>query len=559
MGYNLVTNLESCYTSVPHLLYYSHVPTAIATLLFGIFVFLMNREKNVVVGRLLLLVSVAFVCWAISDIVIFVNPDSRKIMLLWSLVNLFELLVSSGTLYFSYVFLEKKDVPFAYKILFGSLFSIYILFIPTAFNLTGFDGPNCEAGQGVLMKYYYFLETYLLSWTVIYLFRNIIRSQMQDRRYRMLFAVGAICFLASFSGTNIVSSITGKWEILQYGLFGMPVFLGFLTYLIVQYRAFSIKLLGAQALVVALVALIGSQFFFIQNETNKVLTAITLVISVVFGWILIRSVRKEVERKEELQRISDSLATANQRLKELDNTKTEFISIASHQLRTPLTAIKGYLSLLLEGSYGAVSADVRDVLEKVNLVNRNLIGLVEDLLNVSRIDAGRIRYTFLPTGVETLVTDKVSMFMPLAREKGIELSAHVPETPLPKLSLDAGKIGESLSNLIDNALKYTDAGSVRVSVELSGEGVRITVTDTGIGLKPEDLAKLFEKFVRTEETTKRYVSGTGLGLYVGRSFVTAHGGHMWAESEGIGKGSRFIIELPIRNPRENGESGMGKP
>ncbi|MEI7749603.1 MAG: HAMP domain-containing sensor histidine kinase [Candidatus Moraniibacteriota bacterium] len=326
-----------------------------------------------------------------------------------------------------------------------------------------------------------------------------------------------------------------------------------------KYRAFNIKLLGAQALVVALVILIGSQFFFIQNNTNKILTGITLILSVIFGWILIASVKKEVKRKEELQRISDSLAVANQRLKELDNTKTEFISIASHQLRTPLTAIKGYLSLLLEGSYGAIPVEITDVLEKLNVVNRNLIQLVEDLLNVSRIDAGRIQYSYEPTRVETLVADKADMFMPLAHEKGIALSLRLPSKTLPEFMLDAAKIREAVSNLIDNALKYTEKGSVVVSVESVGnnDAVRIIVADTGIGFSEEDGRTLFGKFVRTKETSKVYVTGTGLGLYVGKSFVEAHGGRMWAESDGVGKGSRFMIELPLVNPKAL--AGSAKP
>ena len=265
---------------------------------------------------------------------------------------------------------------------------------------------------------------------------------------------------------------------------------------------------------------------------------------------------KENDRKEELQRISDSLAKANERLKELDNTKTEFISIASHQLRTPLTAIKGYLSLVLEGSYGTVSVEVTDVLEKLNLVNRNLIQLVEDLLNVSRIDAGRIRYSYEPTDVVSLVREQTEMFMPIARDKEVSLTLNLTETEIPEIMLDPGKIRESVSNLIDNALKYTEKGSVTVSVEPVKENmVRIVIADTGIGFQPGDGEKLFGKFMRTKETTKVYVGGTGLGLYVGKSFVEAHGGRMWAESDGVGTGARFIIELPYRNPQALANEG----
>jgi signal transduction histidine kinase len=347
--------------------------------------------------------------------------------------------------------------------------------------------------------------------------------------------------------------------ILPVSLIAPTVFAAIIGYSILKYRFLEVKTFAAQIAVGVMLMINGVQFFTAKSVPDIFLNLFSFILMSVIGYFLVKSVKKEVERKEELQQISDSLAEANQRLKELDNIKTEFISIASHQLRTPLTAIKGYLSLLLEGSYGVISPEITDVLEKLNLVNRNLIQLVEDLLNVSRIDAGRIQYSYAPTNVGSLVSEKVDMFMPLARERNVGLSLQLPRQALPELMLDAVKIRESVSNLIDNALKYTERGSINVSVEeMSGEMVRITVADTGIGFRSEDGAKLFDKFVRTKETTKAYVSGTGLGLYVGRSFVAAHGGRMFAESDGIGKGARFIIDLPFVNPKSPGRIGNEK-
>ena len=123
------------------------------------------------------------------------------------------------------------------------------------------------------------------------------------------------------------------------------------------------------------------------------------------------------------------------------------------------------------------------------------------------------------------------------------------KTTLPKLTIDPNKIKEVLSNLIDNALKYTKEGGVTVTLEGTPSVARITVSDTGIGIRPEDKKNLFEKFIRTQETTKMVASGAGLGLYVGKNFVEAHGGKIWAESDGPNQGSRFIIELPLVNPK----------
>ncbi len=554
MVYNLVTNVESC-LQVSRLVYYSHIPSALAVLFPGLYV-LFNSGKKLA-GILMFLLALDYSVWCLFDLIIWTNLDSRMVMFFWMSIIPIDLLMYVLAAYLQHVFLFNGDIRFRVKLLIFLLFLPVLLLLSTKYNLSGFDSVSCNGIDGMIGKYYlYASEVPILMIIVVNLLRRLRDKGVSrdERRIAIYFSVSLFLFLAVFMAGNLFASIyetsNSLWAFSQHGLMGIVLFSGVLTYLIVRFKAFEVKLLGAQALVIALISLIGSQFFFIQNNTNKILTGITLVLSTVFGWILIRSVRKEVERKEQLQVISDSLALANVRLKELDNTKTEFISIASHQLRTPLTAIKGYLSLLLEGSYGAVSAEVMDVLEKVNLVNKNLIQLVEDLLNVSRIDAGRIKYSFEPTQLETLVAERVDMFMPIARDRGIELGLRLPKKTLPKMMIDPGKMREAISNLVDNSIKYTEKGSVIVSVgPVRDEAVRILVEDTGIGFREEDGAKLFGKFVRTQETTKVYVSGTGLGLFVGKSFVEAHGGRMWAESDGLGKGSRFYIELPFVNPK----------
>lgn len=242
-----------------------------------------------------------------------------------------------------------------------------------------------------------------------------------------------------------------------------------------------------------------------------------------------------------------ALEEANEKLKSLDKLKTEFISIASHQLRTPLTAIKGYVSLLLEGSYGALSKEVEDVLNKVYGVNERLSQLVEDLLNVSRIEAGRIQFTFKKTQIIDILTELYDTFILTAKRKGLELSIELPEEGFPEIIIDGNKVKEVISNLIDNALKYTPKGKVTVRLGKTDSYARITVSDTGIGMDKDIKAHLFEKFMRSKETSQMVVGGAGLGLYVGKNFIDAQRGHLWAESEGSGQGSTFIIELPLDN------------
>jgi signal transduction histidine kinase len=345
--------------------------------------------------------------------------------------------------------------------------------------------------------------------------------------------------------------------------------MAFLAYLIVRYKVFNIKLLGAQALVAVLLIGIGSQFFFIQNPTNRILNAVTFCISLGFGYFLVKSVKLEVRRKEELQSLSDQLASANDKLRQLDKAKSEFISIASHQLRTPLTSIKGFGSLLLEGTYGPIPEAQRGPVEKIYISNERLIQLVEDLLNISRIESGRMEFDFQEAAVEDLIDEVVKTLELSAKQKGLFLHWERPKTPLPKVKLDITKIKEVISNMVDNAIKYTQKGGITVKTELTpssllplakgekdgfssplqgedqGGVVRVVVSDTGIGMDEEEIYMIFEKFQRGKQVAHYHTDGTGLGMYIGKKIVAEHKGRIWAESQGKGQGSKFILELPV--------------
>lgn len=407
----------------------------------------------------------------------------------------------------------------------------------------------CESKEGPIAEYYsYAVNVIFIALIIMIGAKKIPKITSRAEKITSLyFGIGLIAFLLSFTLGNALGSFTEDWRISQYGLIGMPIFVLLIGYSIVRFRAFNIKVAGTQLLVVTLWLMVGSLIFIVISPLSRLMVGATFVFTLITGYFLIRSVKLEIKRKEEIEDIAHQLTQSNERLKELDKQKSEFISIASHQLRTPLTAIKGYVSLLLEGSYGELRTDVTDVLNKVYSVNDRLVHLVEDLLNVSRIEAGRIQYNFQPTQLADILVELHDMFGMTAKNKGLEFKLNLPEPKLPKILADPNKIKEISSNLIDNAIKYTPSGSVTVTLSQVGPNARIVIADTGIGIKPEDKDHLFTKFVRSKETSRMVVGGAGLGLFVGKSFVLAHKGKIWAESEGAGKGSQFIIELPMAN------------
>lgn len=531
----------------PPLLFYSYIPVILLSLLVGIYV--ISRDNFSLVSRLLFVVAMSFTAWVLNIFIAWIDAYHTHVMLAWVVTPVIEVVIFSFAVYFVEVFIDedRRDISAKMKSTLLLLGAPVAILTPTAYNISYFNAAYCEGVPGPMWLYMYLFEVLIMVWIGVICFRRYRETKDSARKKQITYILlGMNLFLLLFFLSNVVGQYTGIQEISFIGSFGMVAFLGFLAYLIVKYKAFNIKLIGAQVLVLALVVLVGSQFFYAKTVVSQVMTVATFVLVTAFGFFLIRSVEAEVRRKEELQEMATKLAVTNEELKRLDNSKSEFISIASHQLRTPLTAIKGFLSLILEGSYGKVNPQIEDVINKVYSANSHLVDLVENLLNISRIDSGRIQYQFAPADIADIIHELADSLTVIAKGRGLALLFTYPETPIEPFLMDAQKIREVVSNLIDNAVKYTKEGSISVVLERSGDIVRVTVTDTGVGIAPEDLRQLFQKFRRGTGAGKVNVSGTGLGLYVGKSFVDAHGGKISVESEGVGKGSRFIVELPFR-------------
>ena len=558
MTFNLITNIQGCATALSetvniNLLYYSHFPTIIISLLLGFFVFIKNKDN--LAAKILFTITIVFSFWTFFDFISWKSSNSVYIMFTWSLLGILDALMYILSLYFVYAFIDKKDVSLFKKIIFGALLLPIIIMTPTKFNLSGFDVVNCWANDNSFLNYIYVPEIVVSLWIIILAIHRYIKADRNNRKQILLLSTGIILFLFPFFSAGYLTEIYDNFSIEIYGLFGMVVFIGFLAYLIVRYKAFNIKLIATQALVVGLIILIGSQFFFIQNPTNKILNGITLALALGFGYMLVKSVKIKVKRKEELQSLSDQLSDANAKLRQLDKAKSEFISIASHQLRTPLTSIKGFGSLLLEGTYGVVPEAQRGALEKIYISNERLIQLVEDLLNISRIEAGRMEFDFHEAAIEDLVNEAVMTLELSAKAKNLYLHWEKPAIAMPRLKIDVTKIKEVISNMVDNSIKYTQKGGITVKLETSTvwdsehkehqSTVRVIVSDTGIGMDEEEINMIFEKFQRGKQVSHYHTDGTGLGMFIGRKIVAEHKGSIWAESDGKGKGSRFILELPL--------------
>lgn len=528
-----------------NLIYYSHLGPLIVSIIIGFFV--LSSDKKALINKVLFLLTLDFSLWIYFDLILWASEKIDYIMFFWSMMIFLDLMIYALSFYLIYLYVKREDMPFKIKIIFGCFFVPLFFSVITKLNLEAFDYTNCDRGaiEGVLWKYTYIIEFIILLWIIFFAIKSFLKADKLEKYRIAYFSLGLVIFLFIYSVGNFMLFMDMDWRLEQYKLFGMPVFVAFLSYLIVKYREFNAKLLSAQALVIALVILTGSQFFFIQTNANRILTGITLVLVATFGWFLIKSVKLEVKRKEELQIMTDRLAQANDQLRKLDNAKSEFISIASHQLRTPLTAIKGFISLIMEGSYGKTTPKLKDVLNKVYSSNERLITLVEDMLNLSRIESGRMEYTFEKVKMEEVCQEVFDTFVIRAREKGLKFELKFPEKPISEAMIDRNKIREVISNLVDNAIKYTPKGWVYLRLSQNGDFVRVAVSDTGIGVPKDEMPYLFEKFSRGKDINHLNTGGTGLGLHVGKKIIEALHGKLDLKSEGAGKGSTFYVEVPV--------------
>jgi len=254
--------------------------------------------------------------------------------------------------------------------------------------------------------------------------------------------------------------------------------------------------------------------------------------------------------------IYEDLKEANKILLTLDKQKTEFLSIASHQFRTPLSIIKGYIELIEDGAYGKTTKKMEHVLEDMDESNERLVKLIDGFLDISRIEQGRTKYIFEKMDLNATITSVVNELADRARSKGLTL-VWKAEPALPPVMYDEEKIRHVIFNFVDNAIKYSDSGMVTVRLEEGKEAVVVRVQDSGIGFDADDATNLFQKFYRAKNAEASNVGGTGLGIYVCRKFVEAHSGEVWSKSDGVGKGSEFGFSIPYKQKKREKSDTKG--
>ena len=286
----------------------------------------------------------------------------------------------------------------------------------------------------------------------------------------------------------------------------------------------------------------------------------------IFLVFFIYGIYRETRGRQRVEKLLEDIASVNERLRVIEQQKTEFISIASHQLRSPMTLVKGYASMILESTFGTINDDVRKAIETLYASSERIVDLINELLTVSRLEEGHTALTFTTVNFVQFVQQVLENMKEKVQSAGLQLVFTIEEEARAiMVEIDEKKLGHIISHIFDNAVEFTTPpGEVRVAVAFDDieKRIRIAISDTGVGMTSEQIKALFERYdlrvsvegeilARTEAQKQLPSQGpsgrisSGIDIYVAKEIIHAHHGYFMAESDGVNMGTTFIIELPI--------------
>jgi len=394
--------------------------------------------------------------------------------------------------------------------------------------------------------YAIYISIYFLIGIIVLFLKLRERTKHQERILIFYFLIGTALSSAFGMVTNLILPWFGYFSLFWIGPVQTILLAGLITYLVAKHDLFNIKVIATELLTFLVWIVILIEVFLADTWTERFIEIGLLIFVVLFGVLIIKNVLHEVHIREKIENLAKKLEYANKKLKDIDDQKTEFMSLASHQLRTPLTSIKGYSSMIKSGDFGKISSEQKEPLDIIYSSTENMNNLIDDFLNASRIERKKgFDYNFVVDNPINLIKGIIDNISIQAKEKGIKFVYENKINKEVKIKFDNRTLLQAISNLIQNAIKYTNNGSITVKISRTNNHLEFSVKDSGIGMTSNDLKMLFKRFFRSESVKIDHPEGTGLGLYLAERIILDHGGKIWAKSKGIGKGSSFFITLPV--------------
>lgn len=487
------------------------------------------RSKNSITSRSFFFFSVVTIFWGISNYFLYKFTDPQESILalrfhvflsIWHAYAFFQL---------AYVFpYSSKPLPVwhRYVLLPLAFFTSTLLLIPFVFsqvsNLVPVDEIiNPEKSQGIILAGFVTITFFIAG--IVVLFRRIGQTKGDERRQVMLMFTGMSLTAGLLLLFSFILPIGFKnFNFVPYGaLFIFPVIV-FTAYAIYIIELFHVKNIfaGMFTFFLCIVSLI--ELVLADTVEQLLLRVLVFLLTIVIGIQLVKN--------------TFEIELANEQ-------KSELMSFATHEIRTPVTVMRGYAAMLLDGDRGVISSEVKDLLQKIMIAGNEVTTLLSEYLDKSKIELGQLEYIPSIFDARIVVNEVLSIFQIHAEQKGINLTKSITPGRGYMIHMDRAKFKEILINIIDNSIKYTPKGGITVTVESKDGYIICVVSDTGVGIEKEVMPSLFKEFSRAD-LQKVNILGTGLGLFLAKRFSEEQGGTIWAESEGKNKGSQFFIKFP---------------
>jgi len=502
-----------------------------------------------------LMVFLGGVLWSLS-IAMFRVSTTPETALFWNrLIYIAGILSPITVLLFSYIFPEGKfsKMPTIYKIM--SIAPI-IIFIPVLlFTKLWIQEINIgsQGKEVILGPFYIFWVAFIIIyffWAFLNFFfkyKNVYQfNKIQKRRFQYLF-IGLAFPLIGCIPFNIIGPLFGDYEFIWAGPLTIFTFFGFTALSIFKYRLFEIKVILTETLVGTIGLILSILPFVMPTTLLKAVTSFVFFLFCIFGYLLIMSTRQEIERRKDTEKLTKKLKEVSKNVEKLSEMKSEFLKVVNHQLRTPVSIIKGMTSMLAEGSIKGKKKN--DFIKKLYISSERLTTILDDILVAQGLIGGGEFTDFSPCQIEEIIKDQISCSEPLAKNKKLKIIFKKSKKPLPVTLIDKTMMSRAIARLIDNAILYTEKGEIIISTRFkkikSKKFIQISIKDSGIGLNKEDQKSLFKLFRRGKAAVSVHPNGSGLGLFIVANFVRVHKGVIRAESKGRDKGTTFVITLPV--------------
>lgn len=515
---------------------------SVIEILIGFYVFIRGKQDSS--SKFFTLFAVLTGCWVFLNALSYTEFLVKTVYflgLILSVTCLFWVASFSGRERF------KKYVYYAlYGLVFFFGFVIYFSDLIIYFKI----GSPSDIPQffGLLYPAYVIFFMSLVFYVLFLIPIELHRAKGTRKTQLLLVFIGVYLFAVLVALIDFILPTFGITSLMNsnYDVLTSLFFVGFSAYAILKFRLFSVKVFAVEALSIVITVIILIRLIT-STGPEQTINGILFIFVLIFSFMLVRNTMKETKTRDKIERLAEDFVVANEQLRQIDKQKSDFISIASHQLRTPLTAIKGYASMILEGSFGEVSSKAKEAVFKIFEANQRMIMTVENFLTMARIEHGRMFYKFEVTDFQKIVKDVVEELRPIASSAGLYINFRENSGREYLINADFVKMKQVAHNLLADSIHHTPRGFIEVFLTLSqyGDYVTLAISDTGEGAAREELDTIFQKRLPEENVKLSAIHRQDeTELYIIKEIVKDHGGQVWAESEGLSRGKTYFVEIP---------------